>query len=255
MLFDEKLIELVEKNDILYNKNNKCYLSISLKRKVWEKIAKQMKTPQEDVIKRYRELRDRYVRSKRVELITGGKQPVAPIVQRMNFLEPHIFNKQSDTKVTWNGDVPVTTPALQRSQEASKPQMFEETSSNSLFDTSCSSSKTNGYGNKNAGSNIKKESTDWNGEEEDHTLSDDESEYDYLNNSESDDDDDGTFYQAVHTFKDLCKTQEQSSGNSAAIDGFLHMIMSIIENMSPKKRTKAMLKVIEVLMQIKQEDD
>lgn len=43
MLFDERLIELVEKNDILYNRNNKCYLSISLKKKVWENIAKQMR--------------------------------------------------------------------------------------------------------------------------------------------------------------------------------------------------------------------
>lgn len=161
----------------------------------------------------------------------------------------YYFTYRSNAKVTWKGDVPVTTPALQRSQETSKLPMCEETS-NSLFDTSCASSNSGIFKKNPNRSNIKQE-PHWNDLDE-LTQSDCESDNDISNNTESDDE---AFHQAVNTFKDLCKTREKLNDTNCAIDGFIHMIMSIIENMSPAKRTKAMLKVIEILMKIKQEND
>lgn len=49
----------------------------------------------DELIKRYRALRDRFVRYKRVEMLTGSENKYrSPIVDKMEFLTPHVFVKR-----------------------------------------------------------------------------------------------------------------------------------------------------------------
>ncbi|XP_075152928.1 uncharacterized protein LOC142226687 [Haematobia irritans] len=233
-IFDERLIDLVEQNDVLYNKENVCYQSLTIKKKVWANIAEQLESTEEQVIKRYRELRDRFVRSKRMELIRGEQsRKLNHIVTRMNFLTPHIFNKRSNAKVTWTGDVPVLTPALERSQEESNysdTDSFDEYS----YEENCASA------------DIIKE------EPEIQTMSESE----YLDDSAiSTGSDTELFAEAFQSFNQLCKSLGEPTQNEGALNGFVQMIMATIEAMSPNKQIKAMMRVTEVVMKIKMEEE
>lgn len=70
------------------------------------------------------------------------------------------------------------------------------------------------------------------------------------NNTDADD----AFREALHCFKKLCKSREERQENEA-LHGFGQMIIATIGGMSASKQTKAMMRVTELVMRIRMEDD
>uniref|UniRef100_A0A6P7F325 Transcription factor Adf-1-like n=1 Tax=Diabrotica virgifera virgifera TaxID=50390 RepID=A0A6P7F325_DIAVI len=66
MVPTEKLIELVKKYPILYDLSHEDYKNIRKKDKIWDEIGQEMKECREELKRRWRSLRDSYVRYLRV---------------------------------------------------------------------------------------------------------------------------------------------------------------------------------------------
>lgn len=70
------------------------------------------------------------------------------------------------------------------------------------------------------------------------------------NNTEADE----AFREALGTFKKMCRAREERQENEA-LHGFGQMIMATIAGMSASKQTKAMMRVTELVMRIRMEEE
>ncbi|XP_075152921.1 uncharacterized protein LOC142226679 [Haematobia irritans] len=242
---DDRLMELVEANDILYNKAHRYNHSFERKKRVWNKIAAEMDHPVDDLIKRYRTLRDRFVRYKRVEMLTGSENKYhPPIMDKMEFLTPHVFVKSSNgEKITWTCREDDSS-SNQIITSGMTPEQQDHEESDTLIEMAYSSPERQLY--KSA---IKRKAPE--------IISTPGGNYDgptamQPNNNMSAADE--AFREALQSFKKLCKAREERQENEA-LHGFGQMIVATIAGMSPSKQTKAMMRVTELVMCIRMEDD
>ncbi|XP_073822234.1 uncharacterized protein [Musca autumnalis] len=245
---DDKLLELVEANDIIYNKAHPYNHSYERKRRVWNKIAAEMGAPVDDLVKRYRVLRDRFVRYKRVEMLTGSENKYrSPIVDRMEFLTPHVFVKSSNgEKITW------TAPAKEETNNASTSQVIVSSISpvpdeaDTYIEMPYSSSPERPNNPQTSG--VKRKAN--NSTPMTSRDSPTNTHSNYNSNTEADE----AFREALSTFKKMCKAREERQENEA-LHGFGQMIMATIAGMSASKQTKAMMRVTELVMRIRMEEE
>ncbi|XP_075152924.1 uncharacterized protein LOC142226684 [Haematobia irritans] len=235
---DEKLIELVEQHEIIYNRHHPSYKDHEKKNEAFEIIATELGIPYiQFVVNRYRTLRDRFVRYKRLRGTEEGVKYYLPVMDKMEFLSPYVFNRKN------------------RSKHVRRPE-FNSEDSNSMDTMQFSSSVRNEdteYSIKI--SPVVKSNTP-------RTLP----QYKRRANTQPEgipykkfaldpnDEIDREFREALTSFQTLCKAKEQAQTNEA-LEGFRKMIVSTIAQMSSAKQTRAMLAVTEAVMHIKMEGD
>ncbi|XP_013112525.2 uncharacterized protein LOC106090776 [Stomoxys calcitrans] len=241
---DEKLMELVEANDIIYNKGHRYNHSFERKKRVWAKIAAEMDLPADELAKRYRTLRDRFVRYKRVEMLTGSENKYRPpIMDKMEFLTPHVFVKSSNgEKITWtlkeedNSSNQIISSAMTPEQEHEESDAFIEMAYSSPERTLYKSV-------------IKRKAPTYSTTTP--MASCDSPAVTMPSNTDAADE---AFHDALQSFKKLCKAREERQENEA-LHGFGQMIVATIAGMSSSKQTKAMMRVTELVMRIRMEED
>ncbi|XP_019870680.2 transcription factor Adf-1 [Aethina tumida] len=110
---DILLVKMVEKNPCLYNKKKSEYRDDDLKEMIWSTIASALQTQVSEVKRRWRNLREHYVR----ELRTSDKtdKPEWPMSTRMQFLNPHIIRRQQFN--------PLRINTIEYVNDASEPKM------------------------------------------------------------------------------------------------------------------------------------
>ncbi|XP_013112523.2 uncharacterized protein LOC106090774 [Stomoxys calcitrans] len=241
---DEKLIELVEAHDVLYNRHHRFYKNQEKKNEAFEAIAAELGIPYvQFVVNRYRTLRDRFVRYKRLRGTEDGAKFYLPVMEKMEFLSPNVFNRKNRSKHniksgnSFDSDCSNSMDPLQfptskryRASEQSiniSPVLTIEKS----FQPSVSSK-----GHKRKAETLE-ETTSKKANIDNNTINIDEE-----------------FREALTCFQKICKAKEENQKNEA-LEGFRHMIVSTIAQMSSSKQTKAMLCVTEAVMHLKMEDD
>ncbi|KAG6449760.1 hypothetical protein O3G_MSEX006240 [Manduca sexta] len=81
---DEKLAELVQPHSYLYNLQDPSRKNILARESTWQEIAQQLSKPVEECKKRWRGLRDGYMRSKRIGTMHISK---VGVFQKLQFLD------------------------------------------------------------------------------------------------------------------------------------------------------------------------
>lgn len=150
----------------------------------------------------------------------------------------HIYPFRDGGKIIWaSNDTIKSTPALERSQEATKASYDDSDMYQEIQHKSCANVEAN------RDAFITNSDSDFTG-----------AAVNAVDSSYSASSDVDVFYEAVNSFKQICKTQVECSEN-AALNGFVQMIIATIEGMSAAKQAKAMMRVTEVIMKIKIEKD
>lgn len=95
---DEKLIYYVEKNPVLYNKNEKLYRNIIRKDLVWKEIAVSMNVTTDIIMKRWKYLREKFNTEQKKRKPESGQSPMPtefewPLFNNLLFLKQHIQPK------------------------------------------------------------------------------------------------------------------------------------------------------------------
>uniref|UniRef100_A0A1I8NVI3 MADF domain-containing protein n=1 Tax=Stomoxys calcitrans TaxID=35570 RepID=A0A1I8NVI3_STOCA len=225
MINDYKLVKLVEEHEVLYNRRHPHYKIMDKKEEAFVEIAAGLGiTDVHLVINRYRTLRDRYARYKRIKETTGEIRFYLPILDKMEFLGPHIFNKKKDRKTNScdsdDSQDPLHVEASETLDEAPSATQIERTEQ----------AEGRGFKRKSehaGGHKINKARFVKSANELNETINS------FLMISQA-------------------KTEKQNSG---ALHGFRQMIITTIGQMDVTKQTKAMLGVTEAVMKIKMEDE
>ncbi|KAL1506084.1 hypothetical protein ABEB36_005514 [Hypothenemus hampei] len=97
---DEKLIELVSENEVLYNTNHKCYKDLTVRDDVWLAISSIVGKTVPDCKTRWRSLRDLYHRKKKEQKSGKKLRSSWEYMEAMKFLEKFTSERkplQNDT--------------------------------------------------------------------------------------------------------------------------------------------------------------
>ncbi|XP_075152926.1 uncharacterized protein LOC142226685 [Haematobia irritans] len=226
MIDDFKLMELVEAHEVLYKRRHPDYKNAEKKDEAFMEIANDLGVNDiQLVVNRYRTLRDRYARYNRIKETTGEIRFYIPILDKMEFLGPHIFNRRRDKH---------SKSDLYESDDDSQDPLNLET-----IDTT--SDMPSGTDTKSAQLFSKR------GQKR---KSDDTNIY-KLNKAK--------FLKSANEFNETINNflmvNKDDGKNRGALQGFRQMIISTIAEMSVTKQTKAMLGVTEAVMKIKMEDE
>ncbi|XP_060526170.1 uncharacterized protein LOC132701896 [Cylas formicarius] len=133
---DEKLIELVSKNEVLYNTNHKFYKDIAVRDDVWLAISSIVGKTVQDCKTRWRSLRDLYHRKKKDE--KKGKRPRISweYMEAMSFLESFLSEKErkalrEEDPDDIDEDKPLAALASKSTQEVDPPRPQKEDNNHS----------------------------------------------------------------------------------------------------------------------------
>ncbi|XP_073822233.1 uncharacterized protein [Musca autumnalis] len=268
---DEKLMKLVEERDVIYNRFHPHYKDFNKKEEAFAEIAEELNIPDVDFItRRYHNLRDRYTRHKRVMETTGESRCYLPVMDKMEFLNPHIFSRkmrrkqftrvQSDVESSSNyenttrpqSSTPEQNEQLQQNdhddEDSMDPLQCEDESETaidiplSMPGKSYEVNKTKTISN-NSSCRLKRKFDSKTSHS--HKKKSSDSNFRKL---------DQEFSEAIQSFHRLCKTKEERQ-KDGALHGFRQMIISTLADMSETKQTKAMLRVTEAVLQIKMEPE
>ncbi|XP_044753154.1 transcription factor Adf-1-like isoform X2 [Coccinella septempunctata] len=114
---DEMLIEFVKCNPVLYDASHSDYKSYVLKHKVWENISKSLEIP--DVKKRWKHLRDHYMKKKKATSGTGLNH--WEYMSKLTFLSQAPSQRLNLTNAE-NSEVTETQEAIDDTQDNSLTQ-------------------------------------------------------------------------------------------------------------------------------------
>ncbi|KAI8125442.1 hypothetical protein FF38_14397 [Lucilia cuprina] len=230
---DEKLIFLVQEKNEIWNKYNPLYKSIDRKKEAWIEIAHEMESTEEETIRRWTSLRDRFTREikKREQSSESDTNiHVWPYFEMMEFLRPHIASR----------------PLRGRGQSIRMSSLFKKRSpppspTQPLSTESRSVSPT---------------ASPVNCEEFTQIFDDPLIEPPLLRKKlkKSNSDVDKSFCEAVETLKKACELNEARHANPA-VHAFGEMIVSTICSMNSRNQIKAMQQVTDMVMRIKLEED
>ncbi|XP_050502175.1 transcription factor Adf-1-like [Diabrotica virgifera virgifera] len=102
MVPTEKLIELVKKYLILYDLSHEDYKNIRKKDKIWDEIGQEMKECREELKRRWRSLRDSYVRYLRViktRTGQGAQNKTWQWAESMKMFQPFLLFAKTSSNV------------------------------------------------------------------------------------------------------------------------------------------------------------
>lgn len=104
----EDIIEVVKQHEMLWNSNNPNYRNNDLRMKEWEEVANHFNVSVEDIKRKWKALRDSFVRNyfKPVE----DKFKAWNYYSQMKFLGPHVKYKKSNNFLADNESTNFTTP-------------------------------------------------------------------------------------------------------------------------------------------------
>ncbi|XP_073822232.1 uncharacterized protein [Musca autumnalis] len=281
MYDDAKLLDLLKANDVLYNKSHPLAKS-EHKKVVWEEIADEMGMPVDRVIKRYRALRDRFVRYKRSILTKGPENNYDhAIMEKMEFLTPFIFIKSNGGKITWEGsevNLCISSEPYKMSVAASTVDDEISDEDNYSYNRRTRRSKRKQKANSPFDSHddedveyiphaknpkIKNEETTKTNKTirrppkqkfNESTVLNKTTKIESSDDIDYNEDSDDAFCDAVKSFTAICKTGDKLKENKA-LHGFCQMIIATISEMSIPKQSKAMTLVTQAVMEMKMEDE
>ncbi|XP_058980619.1 uncharacterized protein LOC101891104 isoform X2 [Musca domestica] len=270
---DDKLMKLVEERDVLYNRFHPYYKDVNKKEEAYAEIAEELDIPDVQlIIRRYHNLRDRYTRYKRLLESTGEARCYLPVMDKMEFLNPHIFSRKMRRKqyVRVPSDMDSSSPCdnTRTRAQCSTPQQKVSLRSDSdedsmdplqcedeletvaeipisLHEKSCEDKKASTIviNNDNGTSNRLKRKS-----ETKSLQTGKKSTNSSLRNIDEE------FSEAIQSFHRVCKAREERQ-KDGALQGFRQMIISTLADMSETKQTKAMLCVTEAVLKIKMEPE
>ncbi|XP_067639451.1 uncharacterized protein [Eurosta solidaginis] len=271
---DEQLVKMVERNELLYNKNNRDYKCVEKKEAAWKRIAKELGVSDEDCIRRWSVLRDRYSKESRrmAALASNGMTTTRfwPLFNELDFLKSHIVHRRGRIVFRVRDELIENTSQSFVSENDDNEQHYEYVTDNIQL----------------------KDSTGPMSDQEEEIIQDIEaieqsdspsySQYTRFNplklqeqpkvlyktapsstnrqrnnrkrHYESDTESASELISALESFKKWCGTT-RSSHRNPAVHGFGQMIVETLCGMSERKQAIAMQKVTEIIMTLKVEPD
>ncbi|XP_050330987.1 transcription factor Adf-1-like [Bactrocera neohumeralis] len=248
---DSKLVKLVKQYDCIYNKNNMDFKSISKKRAAWQRIAHEMGVHEQDCVRRWTNLRERFTKeNRRVSALANNGMTTPnlwPLYNELTFLKSHIVPRVNRQKWIFTA-------------EGKEPQMDyrAESSMNGQEDANEYECFTEPYQFKSSASILSE--TDTLEEEVEVFIPNDTSQSSPTFKPEIQNES----YHTQNANRDLyaaLKMIKQDYGSlrsrhqNPAVQGFGQMIMETISGMSERKQAIAMQRVTELVMNIKLEPE
>ncbi|XP_030749421.1 uncharacterized protein LOC115877408 [Sitophilus oryzae] len=128
------LLDIITNYEHLYNLEHRDYKNVLKKHQSWVEIAQMLNISVEECQKRWKALRDRYTKEKRIASKSGSEAPASrwTYYERMSFYAK--FSKQRKTYTTTpklSTDAPRATSSLWNTKLTSTEDTGEETSSSS----------------------------------------------------------------------------------------------------------------------------
>ncbi|XP_065357884.1 uncharacterized protein LOC135952035 [Calliphora vicina] len=238
MIDDEQLILLVQERSEIYDKYNPLYKFIDRKKDAWMEIAHKMETTEEDAIRRWTSLRDRFTREIKKREKSSESDPntshIWPYYNMMEFLRPHISSRPLRGMRSQGIRLPPVKKHSPPPSPATSPQPLRTAST---FDSRTASPM--------------------HCEEEFTQMFDDpliDPSFLRKKCKNPNPDVDKSFCEAVETLKKTCAVNEARNANPA-VHAFGEMIVSTICSMNSRNQIKAMHQVTDMVMRIKMEED
>ncbi|XP_017483503.1 PREDICTED: uncharacterized protein LOC108372350 [Rhagoletis zephyria] len=270
---DEKLIQLVKSNELIYNKYDADYKSMEKKKATWQRIAREMESTESDCVRRWSCLRDRYTKeSRRLTALSNNGMTTSqlwPLFAEMEFLKPHILNRSKSILGTSSYSVKLKEPSTEFEEcdshltEQEDPIEYEYLTSflskeeieiqQEVFDeylpTETQSpepylTSSTPY-HKRQTSDPKPSHSSTSNTENHHTKG---------RKRSCEPDVEEELKKALEIFKEVCGAARMRRQNPA-VYGFGQMVVETICQMSTRKQAIAMQKVTELVMTLKMEPD
>ncbi|XP_071941926.1 uncharacterized protein [Antedon mediterranea] len=109
----ERLLLLVEKNSVLYDKKNSDYKNDKKKIDIWQAIGKQVGLEYPMVKTKFESIRDSFKKWKDSHIVKSGQEFKAKKkykwADHLGFLQVHISHRESFSNITKHTDIPVST--------------------------------------------------------------------------------------------------------------------------------------------------
>uniref|UniRef100_A0A034VQY2 Transcription factor Adf-1 n=1 Tax=Bactrocera dorsalis TaxID=27457 RepID=A0A034VQY2_BACDO len=239
---DSKLIKLVKQHECIYNKNNMDFKCISKKRDAWQRIAREMGVHEQDCVRRWTNFRERFAKENRrvSALANNGMTPpnLWPLYNELTFLKSHIVRRANRQKWIF------TAEGKERQMDYRAESSMDEQEDANEYECI-----TQPFQFKSSTSILSETDTL---EEVEVFIPNDASQSSPTLKSE-------IHNESYHTHPNNNMKQNYGSLRSRhqnpAVQGFGQMIVETISGMSERKQAIAMLRVTELVMNIKLEPE